>query len=221
VRLAVILKTLIVVGVAARLRHQFHGPPIDYFGLAAACAASWVGLPGPGEPILIAAGVLAAHGKLQIGGVIVVAFLAATGGGVAGWLLGMKAGRVVLSVRGPLWRQRLAVLEKGDEVFEKHPVLAIFLTPAPVAGIHRVRTGIYVVVTIVSAALWAAGIGLGAYFVGPSVVEFVSDLGWVTGIGLVLLIAIVIGVEIRRRRRRRARRAREPTAAPRSEHRPG
>ena len=49
------------------LHHQFHGPPFDYVGLAVAAAASWIGVPGPGEPVLIAAGVLAAKHKLDLG----------------------------------------------------------------------------------------------------------------------------------------------------------
>src|SRR2546421_13103109 len=32
--------------------HHFHGAPFDYLGLAAAAAASWLGVPGPGEPVL-------------------------------------------------------------------------------------------------------------------------------------------------------------------------
>ncbi len=131
-----------------------------------------------------------------------------------GWLVGLKAGRPALSIRGPLWRHRLAMLRKGDEVFEKHPVLAIFLTPAPIAGIHRPRTGVYLLVTVLTAAGWAVGIGLGSYYIGPSVIEFVDDLGLVTGIGLGVLIAVVVVVELRRRRRRRARRAHDATAAP-------
>jgi membrane protein DedA with SNARE-associated domain len=207
-----ILKTVLLLAIASHLRHEIHGPPIDYLTLAAACAASWVGLPGPGEPLLIAAGVLAAHHRLQIGTVIGVAFLSATAGGIAGWLIGLKAGRTVLSARGPLWRQRLAVLRKGDEVFAQHPILAIFLTPAPIAGIHRVRTGIYLIVTVLTAAGWAAGIALASYFVGPSVVDFVGDLGTATGIALGVLIALVVAAEVRRRRRRRAPRA--PEAGP-------
>ncbi len=62
------------------IHHHFHGPPFDYATLAVAAAASWIGLPGPGEPILIAAGILAARHKLDIGSVLIVAFLAAAGG---------------------------------------------------------------------------------------------------------------------------------------------
>jgi membrane protein DedA with SNARE-associated domain len=214
VRLGGIPKTVLLLAIASHLRHEIHGSPIDYLTLAAGCSASWVGLPGPGEPLLIAAGVLAAHHKLQIGTVIAVAFVSATAGGIAGWLVGLKAGRTVLSARGPLWRQRLAVLRKGDEVFAQHPILAVFLTPAPMAGIHRVRTGIYLIVTVVTAAGWAAGIGLASYFVGPSVVEFVGDLGTATGIALGVLIALVLAAEVRRRRRRRPPRTPEPEPGP-------
>jgi membrane protein DedA with SNARE-associated domain len=215
VRLATV-KTGLVLIVAAGFRHRFNGPPIDYFGLAAAAAASWVGLPGPGETVLIAAGVLAARHKLAIGPVITVAFAAAAVGGIAGWLIGMKAGRTALSARGPLWRQRCSALERGDEVFGRAPVLAVFLTPSWVAGIHRVKPGLYMLVNGVSAAMWAVGIGLAAYFIGPSVVDFVGDLGTITEIGLVLLVVAGVALEIRRRRRRRVRRdaaARPPDPA--------
>lgn len=212
-RLATV-KTGLVLIVAVGFRHRFHGPPIDYFGLAAAAAASWVGLPGPGETVLIAAGVLAARHKLAIGPVITVAFAAATVGGIAGWLIGMKAGRTALSARGPLWRQRCLALERGDEVFGRAPALAIFLTPSWVAGIHRVKPGLYMLVNGVSAAMWAVGIGLAAYFIGPSVVDFVGDLGTITEIGLVLLVVAAVALEIRRRRRRArrdaVRRAQQP-----------
>lgn len=206
-RLAGIVKALIVVAVATRLRRDFHGPPIDYLTLAAAAFVSWVGVPGPGEPVLIAAGVLAAHHKLDIAGVVAVAFAAAAAGGVVGWLLGMKAGRVVLTARGPLHRARHKALEKGDEVFLRYAALAVFLTPSWVAGIHRVRPGLFMVINAGGAALWAVGIGLGAYFVGPSVIDFVSELGWITGGALIVLIIVVIVDQLRRRRRRQARTA--------------
>ena len=51
----------------------------------------------------------------------------------AGWLIGMKAGRKVLSAPGPLHRARRSALAKGDEVFNRYAVYAIFLTPSWVA----------------------------------------------------------------------------------------
>jgi membrane protein DedA with SNARE-associated domain len=189
--------------VLALLRHHFHGPSVDYWAVAVASAASWLGVPGPGEPVLIAAGVLAARGRLDISTVIGVAFVFAAAGGIAGWLLGRILGRTALETRGPLLRFRLRALSRGDEIFDRYPVLAIVLTPSWIAGIHRVRTSVYQITNVVTAFIWAAGIGLAAYFIGPAVIDAVADLGWATAIGLGLLIAFGVYLELRRRRRRR------------------
>ena len=138
-RLAVILKALLTFGLALRLHHHFHGPPIGYAGLAAAAAASWVGVPGPGEPVLIAAGILAARHKLDIVSVVAAAWVGATAGGIAGWVIGMRAGRRVLTARGPLERMRLAALARGDDIFARYTVAAVLLVPSWIAGINRLE----------------------------------------------------------------------------------
>ncbi len=209
-RLVSVAKSALMLGLALKLRHEFHGPPIDYAGLGAAAAASWVGVPGPGEPLLIAAGVFAAQHRLDIGSVLLVAWIGATVGGVAGWLIGMKAGRAVLTTRGPLHGMRGKALARGDEVFERHPVLGVLLTPSWIAGIHRVRKRLYVPVNAAAAALWAVGIGLGAFFVGPAVVDVVDDVGLITVLGIVVLVLSAVATEISRRRRRRPK-AESPT----------
>jgi membrane-associated protein len=204
-RVAVGLKVALALGLALRIHHHFHGPPLDYWAIAAAAAASWVGVPGPGEPVLITAGVFASRGRLDLASVLVVAFAAAAAGGVAGWVIGMRGGRTVLTTRGPLHKMRLTALARGDEVFSKWPVVAILLTPSWIAGIHHVRAAVYLPVNFLSALLWAVGIGLGAYFVGPTIVDFVDDVGLVTVIGLAVLVVVGVGLEVRRRRRRRGR----------------
>jgi membrane protein DedA with SNARE-associated domain len=181
--------------------HRFHGPPFDYAGLALGSALSGAGVPGPGDSLLIAAGIFAAAGKLDLASVIVAAFIGATIGGVIGWLAGLKAGRAVWSAPGPLLRLRMRALARGERVFERYPVFAVVLTPAWVAGIHGVRSRIYQPLNALSAAVWALGVGLGAYFAGPPVVEVVSDFGLATLIALGLFVLFVImGSVIRRRR---------------------
>jgi membrane protein DedA with SNARE-associated domain len=188
------------------LHHRFHGPPFDYAGLAAAAAASWIGLPGPGEPVLIAAGILAAHHKLDIGSVVSVAFVAAAAGGVAGWLLGRVAGRTVLTAPGPLLSARLSAVRRGDAVFERYTVLAILVAPSWAAGINRVPATTYNVVNLVTAAIWAAGLGFGAYFVGPPIVDVVDDLSSVAE--AILLVVVIVAAAVGLRRWLRARRRR-------------
>jgi membrane protein DedA with SNARE-associated domain len=192
-------------GLALHLTHHpLKGPPFDYAGLAAAAAASWIGVPGPGEPLLIAAGILAADHKLDIVSVLLVAFAAATAGGVGGWLIGMKAGRSLLAAPGPLLGLRRKALAKGDDVFRRYTVGAVLLAPSWIAGIHRVRWALYLPLNALGAALWAAGIGLGAYYAGPPIVDVVADVGWFSGAALAVLVVAGTVVELRRRRRRAA-----------------
>lgn len=188
-------------GLGVHLHHHFKGPPFDYAGLALAAGASWVGLPGPGEPVLIAAGILAAEHKLDIGSVLLVAFAAAWAGGMLGWLLGLKVGRAVLEAPGPLQGFRRRLLESGERVFKRYVAIAVFLAPSFASGIYGVRAPVYLLWNTFWAVVWTVGIGLGAYYAGPPVVDLVGDLGWVTGGGLVVLIIAVLALTLRRRRR--------------------
>jgi membrane protein DedA with SNARE-associated domain len=203
VRLGSALRGSLILALALHIHHSFHGPPIDYAGLAAASAASWIGVPGPGEPVLIAAGIFAARHELDLASVLLVAWAGAATGGIAGWAIGIKAGRALVTAPGPLLALRTAAVARGDEVFDRFPVVAILLTPSWIAGIHRVRSAVYMLTNAAGAAAWAVGIGLGAYFIGPPVVELVSDIGVATGVAFGLLVAAGITTGVLRRRRRR------------------
>jgi membrane protein DedA with SNARE-associated domain len=178
------------------------GPAGDYVGLGAAAAASWAGVPGPGEAALIAAGILAAHHHVDIGSVVVVAWLGAMVGGTVGWLVGLRAGRTILTASGPLHRARLAALERGDRFYERFGAIAVFFTPSWVAGIHGMRPARFLPANAVAALVWALVIGLGAFVAGPPVVEFVDDLGLVAAIVLGGLILAALGGALVTRARR-------------------
>ncbi len=183
------------------LFHHLRGPAFDYVGVGLGAFASWAGLPGPGEALLLAAGVFAAKHKLDISPVILVAFAGATAGGILGWLVGLIAGRSVLTAPGPLRSIRLDTVERGEHAFKRVQAVAILLTPSWVAGIFHAGAGLYNLINVVSAAVWAVAIGVGGYYVGPPVVEVVDDLGTV---GLILAIAIVaLGVTTALVRRQR------------------
>jgi len=184
--------------------HRFHGPPFDYVGLALAAAVSWTIGIGPGEPLLIAAAVFSAKHKLDLSEVLLTAFLGANAGGIAGWAIGLKAGRRIVGARGPLRQMRLRALESGERIFERHAVSAVVLTPSWVAGIHRVKWPLYLPANALSAAIWAGGIGGGAFLIGPPVADMIADIGTV---GLIVIgCAIAAGAAgALARRRRRAR----------------
>jgi membrane protein DedA with SNARE-associated domain len=197
--IALLVPALLHLHIHLHLHHRFHGPPFDYAGLALAAFASWVGLPGPGEPLLLAAAVLAAKHQLDLATVLGVAFLAAVAGGIVGWAIGLKAGRALATAPGPVRSMRIRIVERGEEIFERHPVIAILMTPAFVAGIHRVRPWVYQAINLASAAVWTLVIGVGGYYLGPPVLDAVGDLG--TGVSIVvgLVVVGVIGIEVVRR----------------------
>ena len=190
------------------LLHHVKGPAIDYVAVALAAFASWVGLPGPGEPVLIAAAVFAAKHKLDITPVVLIAFLAAMVGGVVGWAVGLVAGRSILIAPGPLRKMRLRAAARGEEAFKRVEVVAILLTPSWVAGINRSTPGIYLLTNAASAIVWALVFGLAAYYAGPPILDLAGDFGVALSAGLVVLVLALVGVELVRRRRRRAARQR-------------
>jgi membrane protein DedA with SNARE-associated domain len=193
--------------VSATTGHHLRHQPFDFAGLALAAAASWIGIPGPGEPVLIAAGVLASQHRLALVPVLLVAWVAATAGGTIGWLIGRKGGRALLTGPGPLRSIRVRAIARGEALFARHPVIGILLTPSWIAGINRARPAIYLPINAATAAAWAGGVGIGAYLSGPAVLDVVNDVGSVTAILLVVLVVIAVGLEIGRRYRRAQRRA--------------
>ncbi len=194
---------------AVHLFHHVQGPAIDYVGVALAAFLSWVGVPGPGEPVLIAAAVFASKHKLDITPLVFWAWMGAIIGGVLGWLVGLKAGRRILLIPGPLHGMRRRAAERGEEVFRRYELVAILMTPSWVAGINGSRPRLYLPVNAVSALLlWALPLAVGAYFAGPPILEWFSDIGTVATVVLLLAAgALVLSQVLRRRRERRLRRA--------------
>jgi membrane-associated protein len=180
-----------------------HGSPLEYAGILLAAAATWAGVPGPGEAALIAGGVLAARGHLDISLVVTSAFIGATVGGIVGWVAGMKVGRTVAGGPGPLRRARIRILELGERFYERYGVLAVFFTPAWLAGIHRMAAVPYNIANAASAIAWALLVGVGAYLIGPSIADVVHDIGF-AGVLTIVVVGVIGAILERRRRRLRA-----------------
>jgi membrane protein DedA with SNARE-associated domain len=186
---------------AIELHHRFHGPHFDYVGVGLAAIASWIGVSGVGEAALIAGGIAAAHGKIDISSILFVAWVGAMAGGVAGWLVGIKGGRALMTREGPLYRLRMRLLRRGDRLYERRRMLAVYLTPSPMAGIAGMRFSRFIVANAVAALAWVLLVGLGAYFAGPSVAEWLGDL---SAFVLVLIVAAAAVSLLARWRWRRA-----------------
>src|SRR5690348_11507353 len=110
---------------AVHLQYHLHGSSFGYVAIGLGAAASWAGVPGPGEPALIAGAIFARRGRLDLLEVLVIAWLGAMLGGVAGWAIGRRAGQALVSAPGPLYRLRLRAMTRGERFFERFGVVAV------------------------------------------------------------------------------------------------
>jgi membrane protein DedA with SNARE-associated domain len=177
------------------------GPPVDYLGIGAAAGASFLGVPGPGEPVLVAAGIYAARGRLDLAEVLVAAWAGAFAGGMAGWLIGHRGGRRLITAPGPLQRQREHAVARGERFFHRYGILAVYFAPSWVAGSVGMRATRFLVANALAALAWSLLLGLGAYEVGPSIVDIVSDVGIAGGVVIAVVVVVAgTGALVRRRR---------------------
>lgn len=192
---------LLLLSVFAVSHAHAHHSGVDYIGVFLAAAVSWSVLPGPGEAALIAAGISAAHGRLVLAPVLAAGWAGAVTGGAAGWIVGMKGGRGLLTARGPLRHMRLAMVLRGDRFYRSYGPLAVLFTPSWIAGIHM-HWPRFLPANALAALVWACSVGLGAYLLGPSITDVVADAGLAGGLLIVALVALAAAVVLWRRLRR-------------------
>jgi membrane protein DedA with SNARE-associated domain len=179
------------------------GSRVDYLGLFVAAVISWVAVPGPGEAALIAAGISAAHHHLDLPSVLAIAWAGAIAGGTAGWLVGLKGGRGLLTAPGPVHHLRLRLIARGDHFYERFGPLAVLFTPSWIAGVHDMRWSRFLPANAISGLVWALAVGLGAYLIGPSITDIAADAGLAGGL-FVLVLFVLFVVVVRRRRSHRS-----------------
>jgi membrane protein DedA with SNARE-associated domain len=176
------------------------------------------GVPLPGETALIAAGVLASRGDIDIVEVIVVAAAAAIIGDNVGYWLGRLGGRRLLERWEPLERHASRVLPWSERFFKRHGPKTIFLsrffavlrvTAAWLAGISRMHWWQFFFWNAAGGICWAVLVGLVSYYLGQAAAEAINRYGLIAGVAIVVLL--VLGALIFRFIRRRMMEA-EPEA---------
>jgi membrane protein DedA with SNARE-associated domain len=197
-----LIGSLSTLAALAALHRHAHSSGVDYVGLFLAALATWALIPGLGEAALIAAGISAAHHHLSLASVLLIAWAGAGAGATIGWLIGLIGGRGLATAPGPLHQLRLALIARGDRFYERYGLVALMFTPPLMAGIHHMRSSRFLPAIAISTLAWALAIGLGAYFVGPSITDIAADAG-LAGAALLLLVLLVVGVVFVLRRRSR------------------
>ena len=158
-----------------------------------------VGIPVPGEGILIATALFAARTqRLDIAVVVITAATAAFLGSNVGYLLGRSAGHALIRRFGGYVGLSPARQRLGQYLFIRHGAKIIFLGrfiailrafAGILAGANQMPWRKFVLFNGLGAIVWTAAIALGAFYFGKAFVHLSRPLGVallvLTGFGLV------------------------------------
>ncbi|HET6816805.1 MAG TPA: DedA family protein [Mycobacteriales bacterium] len=191
--------------------HHFQGL-LEHWGYAAVGGVLFgenIGLPLPGETVLVAAALYAGTGRLSIWLVGLVAFVTSVAGACVGYVIGDKGGRTLLERYGKFIFVTHERLDRLERFFERRGALIVlvgrFIEGARqlmgiVAGVSEMTFKRFLVFTTIGAALWTAfWSGLG-YFAGDHV-EAISHYAKYAAIAVALVFFGWIGWHVWRRRR--------------------
>ena len=172
------------------------------------------GIPLPGETALVAAGVFASSGDLNIAAVIAVAAAAAIIGDNLGYWVGRTGGRRVLERSPRLSRWSARVLPWSEAYFHRHGAKTIFIgrffsvlrvTAAWMAGVSHMRWWRFFAWNAAGGICWALLVGLVAYFAGHAAADAISRYGLIGGLAIAVLAgAGLLGYHLWKRRPLRA-----------------
>ena len=166
-----------------------------------------MGLPLPGESLIIAAAVYAAttH-KLSIYGVVPAAILGAIMGDNVGYLLGRRLGFPLLRRYGKHVGLTDRRLDLGRYLFKRHGGKVVFLGRfiailrtfvALLAGASHMEWKSFLLWNAVGGVIWAGLYGTGAYMLGSLMSRIAGPVG--IALGVVAVIVIIVAVVFLRR----------------------
>jgi membrane-associated protein len=188
------------------------------YALVAALAfletGAFVGLVAPGETAIVLSGVVAAEGDVNLGAMLVIAWLAAAAGDLTSFALGKRLGRKFLITRGPRLGVTAPRLARVEQFFDRHGPKAILAgrsigivrAVAPfLAGASGMRLRAFLPWSLLGTAVWATAFTLIGYGFHESFGS-AADLLTHGALGLAVVAAAVLALR-EYRRARRVRRA--------------
>ncbi|MCZ6514501.1 MAG: DedA family protein [Acidobacteria bacterium] len=173
------------------------------------------GLLVPGETVLLYAGYLCFHGRLDLTRVMIVSSLGASLGDNLGYLLGRRFGFPLLNRYRKGFLGKFLRYDRAQQLFLRHSNWAVFtgrfitglrVFAGPFAGIFRMRYRRFLFFDTLGAVLWGISITLIGYAIGDwrRIVEFIARFNRLLW-GVVALVVTVLVLRARRRKREQAR----------------
>lgn len=208
------------------LATSFVDTVLGRFGYAAVfvfIAIESLGIPLPGEIMLIAAALYAGttH-QLAIGVIIVVAAAAAVIGNLIGFGLGHWGGYRLLVRYGRYIRMDQGRIKLGRYLFQRHGGKVVFFGrfvavlrtyAAFLAGTARMPWPRFLVFNILGGVVWATGYGTGAYLAGSQINRLSGSVDLALA-GVAVLVVVALILVLRRQEKELIARAEEAMPGP-------
>jgi membrane protein DedA with SNARE-associated domain len=175
-----------------------------YWAVAACLLLENVGLPLPGESVLLLSSFLAySERDLQLGWIIVVATAATAVGGEGGYLVGKHGGRPLLEKFGKFFHVSDAELERGEKLFARYGALTVLIArfvfgmrviAGPMAGALHMSRKSFTIFNLVGAGLWVSAICCVGYFFGGQkkiLMHFMQRFDLLLGAAFVVIVVVL------------------------------
>lgn len=190
-----------------------------YFAVGGSLFFENIGIPLPGQLVLIAGAVYAGFGGLNILLVALVGLAGTIAGSAAGYYVGDYGGRPILERYGKyilLTEERLA---KAEDFFERRGGLVLLFgrfvegvrqAMAILAGISEMTFRRFIMFTSGGAVIWVAFWTILSDVAGSHITTIIKYAGYFAAVAGVLVVALVVRHVMRARRRR----ASQPQSSP-------
>ncbi|GAB2933206.1 DedA family protein [Rhodococcus aerolatus] len=173
-----------------------------------------IGVPLPGEAVLIAATLLATQGVVAPWWVALAAMVGAVVGDSVGYALGRRHGVRLLAHLAVRFPHHLgqARQDRAVGLVQRWGALAVFagrfvallrVLAGPLAGSLHMPYPKFLVANVTGGVVWAGGTVTAVYLLGDAAITALHDVTW--GALVVLAVALVVLLVVLRVRRRRAR----------------
>ena len=181
-----------------QLHHLFQ--TYGVWTVALIVALESLGIPLPGEAVLILASVYAATHDGNIAMVIAAATIGAIVGDNIGYMIGRNFGYLIVLKFGSYVGLTEGRIKLGQYLFQKYGGMVVFFgrffavlrfLAAFLAGVNQLAWSQFLVANAFGALLWASIVGISAYTLGRSIHDVQGPAGAVgIAIGLVIVFAI-------------------------------
>ena len=192
-------------------------PLVVYLVVGLVVGVESLGVPLPGEIVLVAAALMSSRHELDVspGWIAVAATVGAVVGDSIGYAIGRRHGMGLFAWAGRKLPRHFGPshVTAAERLFTRWGLLAVFfgrfvallrIFAGPLAGALRMPYPRFLVANALGGACWAVGTTFAVYLLGIVAERWLQEFSWI-GLVVVVLAGIVVGTVAKRRAARLAK----------------